>query len=176
MAQIHQCLLEWNLIRHPRSATNSVVYEDWDLSSAYSPTASTSYNNTSSQLIASPNNVELYIRRPLPPLPSSISSGIPPSTKKTKYPKGKHFDKQRLQLTSSVGYEHMKQEIDPASNATDYFENYVLDRDERPAMGSDYIPRSMCSRQNEVKNSKDRSYSRARKSNRDRNSDKFAKK
>jgi hypothetical protein len=85
ISQIQSCLSEWGLIA---SASSSRRYssasslgsdsteDDWDAIRCPSPASSTS--STSSYYSTSPENVELYSRRPLPSLPSS--RGIPTPT------------------------------------------------------------------------------------------------
>ena len=179
MAQIHQCLLRWNLLKNPRiPATNSSTDQDWELSPKNSSRSSKSYS-TSSKPIAGPQDIERYLRRPLPPLPSRTDSIYQTSSKDTRSIEKKSHDTEQSNVTSSFGYESIKSEIEFPLNSTSSFEHYVLDDDAHShgylAMGSDCIPRTMGNRGRDAESSGGRTYRPARRSKKDRSSERNAK-
>ncbi|KAG9243304.1 hypothetical protein BJ878DRAFT_125313 [Calycina marina] len=182
-AQIHRCLLDWCVITSPTTQpqyTTTACYtftNDWEIinHSIFDPHA----DSNNSSIASNPTDIDLYNKRPLPPLPSSSSrSKSDLSFKDTRYPKGKAYDKDKLQLTCISSFEGFDSRSEPISRSNIPLQNYVLDSQihERLAVGLGAVPRHMNNDEHELKESTESSYRTPRKSRRENNAEKRAKK
>ena len=146
VSQIHQCLLDWEVIRPRASAPNSRSTNSYIHSEPWEVIPSTSSTSPI---------MDMYNNRPLPSIPSKPS-------KNTKYPKGKSYDKQRLQLTYAPSAPSFN------SGSTTPLENYVLNDQshERLAMGLDRVPRIYSTPQ-EATRSREKHHPSSRKGRKD---------
>ncbi|KAH8592160.1 hypothetical protein B0O99DRAFT_247117 [Bisporella sp. PMI_857] len=153
IAQIHERLLSWGLIttpeavhRHttsPRIPNYTIFGEAWTRNQSHMPMSPITDQ-------CEPRATDLYRRRALPSLPSASTST--PTTKcsshkNTKYPKGKLFDKARLQLTYGT-------ELPDVGEAYDADCNYVWsDQSFEQTAGLESVPRTSLRRADNLEGS-----------------------